>query len=123
MRIAGTVLVASVALPAVPAASARTTTTAPALERYQSVLLGPKMLTLTSKQVRGRKRATLIVVFEIRNTGRVARRFEVGYYRSPLIRPGMTLNASVAFSTAGKVVCRSTATHRKPLTASFRIVD
>jgi hypothetical protein len=96
-------------------------TTAPGVERYQRVVITDRGLSLRTPRIRGDLSAGLIVVFEIRNESRVARRFAVEHYRSAAIPPGATLNASVAFRRAGRVPCSATAARRAPLRASFRL--
>lgn len=119
-RLAATLAAAGLLAPL--AAREAAGTTAPGVERYQRVVVGAHALSVRATRIRGAGRNALIVVFEIRNESRVTRRFKVGYYRSAPIRPGQTLNASVAFRRPGPVACLATAPRHAPLRARFRIV-
>lgn len=120
MRPGGSFLVAAFAAGALAAGAAATT--APAFQRSERVELTAAHLRLSAARVPARHGLTLVVVFDIRNESRVTRRFAVGLYRSPPIRPGQTLNASVAFVKRGTVVCRALAADGRALRATFRIV-
>ena len=83
------------------------TTTAPAIERHATLVLGSRGVTLSPQRVKTVDAETVILVFRVRNATSVGRRFVVGSYRSPLVRPGGTQRDSVAFVHTGSFVCRS----------------
>lgn len=87
-------------------ATAACATTAPAVERYATVVFERSGIALAPRRVRSVPQSALIVVFRIRNDTSVGRRLVVGSYHSPIVPPGGIRRYSVAFVDPGPIVCR-----------------
>lgn len=97
------------------------TTTAPAVERQATLVFKSRGIKLSPKRLKSVDGETVIVVFWVRNATTVGRRFVVGSYRSPLVRPGGTQRYSVAFVHAGSFTCRAVPGRGKAFTRTLRI--
>jgi hypothetical protein len=104
------------------AAQARTHTTAPTIRYFDRVVLSDTGIKLHSSSVRTARGSVLVVVFQIRNSSKLARRFEIGSYRSPFVPAGKSRNYSVGFSGAEKLPYRSVARTGKRFSGTFTVV-
>jgi hypothetical protein len=96
-------------------------TTAPAVQRQARVVLSADGLSLSPRRLATVGDATMIVVFRIRNTSGVRRRFVVGSYRSPLIPSGAVRSYSVAFTRFERLTCRSVTRRGRTFSSTLTI--
>jgi hypothetical protein len=103
-------------------AQASTRTTAPTIRYFDRVILSDTGVKLHRSRVSTMKGSVLVVVFQIRNSSKLARRFEVGSYQSPFVPAGKSRNYSVGFSGAEKLPYRSVAHAGKGFSGTFTVI-
>lgn len=119
--LAGLLLLALAAAGAT-SAQARPQTTAPTIRYLDRVILSDSGIKLHSSRVSTAKGSVLVVVFQIRNSGKLARRFEIGSYHSPFVPAGKSRSYSVGFSRAEKLPYRSVARVGKRFSGTFTVL-
>jgi hypothetical protein len=104
------------------AAQAKTSTTAPTIRYFDRIVLSDTGIKLHSTHVRTAKGSVLVVVFQIRNAGKLARQFVIGSYHSPFVPAGKSRNYSVGFSGAETLPYHSVARTGKRFSGTFTVI-